>query len=491
MSHRKRTAGHTDNAPSDVRPAHPVRPVRPVRPAQDNRPGGVCGRGAVAKPARDPHRRLVLLVSIPLAITTIAFGVLVLYNHVFAGGAVFLPIEAAAEERPEKTTGTPGETGSSTGSIVANAPYVSEIVEGNSKQNVEGIVSTPIYLEESWLNRDPAIYNHGLALTCAAISAVANSESSYYGGKADIDFADETLGALGFDNIRTDSYLKRSAGMDEVAAIFTGDTDVTAYIFAHKQLADGQDLVLVAIRGTFGSEWISNFNLQSATDDQHLGFLLAEREVAQALDGYCGELGLNGENSAVLVCGHSRGGAVANLLAAELNSRTADRFGTAAFVPNRTYAYTFAAPKTTQSSTVKNPLHNNIFNIVNATDLIPRLPLSQWGWSRYGVTVSLPSPGSEGFDAAYEGMQYQRGLVTGYYNAKSPFAEASHNIVDEVEQRISQSVPNLETLLSFDGIVATATALGHLDVGQVVASHYPDTYLAWLKATGVSDLAFD
>ena len=43
----------------------------------------------LAKPAHDPHRRLALLVLIPLAVATVAFGVLVLYKHVLGGGAVF------------------------------------------------------------------------------------------------------------------------------------------------------------------------------------------------------------------------------------------------------------------------------------------------------------------------------------------------------------------------------------------------------------------
>ena len=53
----------------------------------------------LAKPAHDPHRSLALLVLVPLAAATIAFGVLALYKHVLGGGTVFQAVEARAEEQ--------------------------------------------------------------------------------------------------------------------------------------------------------------------------------------------------------------------------------------------------------------------------------------------------------------------------------------------------------------------------------------------------------
>lgn len=461
------------------------------------------------KAGSDPHRRIAALATVPLTVTTLVFGVLLVYNHVLAGGAVFQAAPAIADERPAdaaenadgNAAGSGAQDAAGTDAVQTTVRYISEIAEGNDSGNELGIVSTGLSFDDAWFSEDPTVYNHDLARACAVLAAVANSESAYYGGKTDVDFAAEALGALGFTDIRTDSYAGRSAATDEVAAIFTGSTDVTAYVLAHKALADGRDLVFVGVRGTFGSEWLSNFNFQNSSDDgdanEHLGFTRAEAEISDTLAAYCDELGIDAESAALLVTGHSRGGAVANLLAARFdgNGATADGDaalgGGASFAPERVYAYTFAAPNTTQAADAGGARYANIFNIVNATDLVPRLPLAVWGWDRYGVTVSLPAPGEDGFADAYEAMQRRRAEITGFYNAKSPFADAEGNAMDEIEDRLARSVADLSTLLSVDGISNLLGALGSLDVGQVVASHYPDTYLSWLQTLEPEQLAFE
>lgn len=476
----------------------------------------------LAKPAHDPHRRLALLVLIPLAVATVAFGVLVLYKHVLGGGAVFQAVEARAEEQavaeraadaadvpaPPAPSSEPAAASAADAGIsaatshVAHAEvrYISDIVDSNEEGDQLGIVTTPVALDGSWFAQDPDAYNHDLARACVALCAVVNAESAFYGGKTDVDFAGEALGALGFTDIRSDSYAKRSAASDEVAAIFTGSTDVTAYVFARKRLADGRDLVFVGIRGTYGSEWLSNFNLKESAQLDHRGFDRAEEEIRAGLAAYCDELGIDPAESALLVTGHSRGGAVANLLAAQLDAAAqedgegargdggAQDSGT--FPRDGIYAYTFAAPNATQAAGADGEAYANIFNVVNSTDLVPRLPLEAWGWHRYGVTVGLPAPGDDGFAEAYGAMQDRRAQITGYYDVKSPFADADENPINLVEDRIARSVPSLDELFTVEGISGLLGALGTLNVGQLVASHYPDTYLAWMQTLDADQLAF-
>ncbi len=464
------------------------------------------GAPHLRKVRRDPHRRITALVAVPLAMTTLVFGILLVYNHVLSGGAVFQAAPAIADEG---VSGQPAALQADLGDPAqTTVSYISEIAEGNDADNELGIVSTNLTFDDAWFEEDPTVYNHELARACAVLAAVVNSESAYYGGRTDIDFVAEALEALGFTDIRTDSYAERSVASDEVAAIFTGSTDVTAYVLARKTLADGRDLVFVGIRGTFGSEWLSNFNFQNSSDDgdanEHLGFTRAEGEIAEALAAYCSELGVDTDEAALLVTGHSRGGAVANLLAARFDGNAltdaqavddegdgdAQAAGQAGFAPEHVYAYTFAAPNTTQAADADGERYANIFNVVNATDLVPRLPLAVWGWGRYGVTVSLPAPGSDGFADAYEDMQLRRAEITGFYDVKSPFAEADGNLLDEVEENLAHSVADLSTFLSVDGISNLFSALGSLDVGQLVASHYPDTYLSWLQTLEPGRLAF-
>lgn len=462
-----------------------LRPFRPARPA------------LLAKPVHDPHRSLALLVLIPLAAATVAFGVLTLYRHVLGGGAVFQAVEAQADEQASAQAASaaaanvPGED--PVGVSRAEVRYISEVVDSNESGDALGIVSTPVVLDDSWFAQDPDAYNHDLARACVALCAVVNAESAYYGGKTEIDFVAEALGELGFTDIRTDSYAKRSAASDEVAAIFTGTTDVTAYTFARKQLSDGRNLVFVGIRGTYGSEWLSNFNLslKNGAQPDHCGFDRAEEEIRAGLEAYCAELGIDPGESALLVTGHSRGGAVANLLAAQLDAEAQEDGSDqeeGPFPRDAIYAYTFAAPNATQAAGAEDETYANIFNVVNSTDLVPRLPLEAWGWHRYGVTVALPAPGTDGFAEAYGAMQDRRAQITGYYDVKSPFADASENPIDLVEDRIARSVPSLGELLTVDGVAGLVGALGTLNVGQLVASHYPDTYLAWMQTLDADQL---
>lgn len=502
----------THSADQNLRPLSPMS-AEATAPNQNTADHQAFDQGArpKVKRKRDPYRRAVLLVSIPLTVATLVFAVLLVYNNVLGGGKMFVPYTT-----PFAIAATAGEDGD--GTYQATVRYTSEITLANGSDDL-GMVSAPLFFDDSWFDADadPYAYNHELAQAAAVLSAVVNAESAFYGGRTDVDFAEEALGALGFSDISTTSFQKRSAATDEVMAVFTGETDVSAYALARKTLSDGRDLVFVCARGTFGSEWLSNFNIKDSQSLKHRGFTSAETEVIAALDAYCAETGVDPEGAVVLVCGHSRGGAVANLLAAELDDRMAgiadegeqtagdgradQRAGqddnpadaqtdeaAPQVIPSAVWAYTFASPNTTQSDATDNELYDNIFNVINSTDLVARLPLSEWGWDRYGVDVLLPDPSDPTYPDAYEAMQEYRGAITGFYNAKSPFSDTTDNFVDKAEQRLAKSIPDLDSLMTFDGIVSLFASLGSLNVGHVVASHYPDTYIGWLETLDVGQL---
>ena len=54
------------------------------------------------------------------------------------------------------------------------------------------------------------------------------------------------------------------------------------------------------------------------------------------------------------------------------------------------FAYTFASPGTTTYANATADRYKSIFNIINEDDLVPQLPMSAWGFTRYGVN----KPGS-------------------------------------------------------------------------------------------------
>ena len=474
----------------------------------------------LAKPAHDPHRRLALLVLIPLAVATVAFGVLVLYKHVLGGGAVFQAVEARAEEQavaeraadaadvpaPPAPSSEPAAASAADAGIsaatshVAHAEvrYISEIVDSNEEGDQLGIVTTPVALDDSWFAQDPNAYNHDLARACVALCAVVNAESAFYGGKTDVDFAGEALGALGFTDIRSDSYAKRSAASDEVAAIFTGSTDVTAYVFARKRLADGRDLVFVGIRGTYGSEWLSNFNLKESAQLDHRGFDRAEEEIRAGLAAYCDELGIDPAESALLVTGHSRGGAVANLLAAQLDAAAqedgegargdggAQDSGT--FPRDGIYAYTFAAPNATQAAGADGEAYANIFNVVNSTDLVPRLPLEAWGVAPLRRHRGAAGPGRRRVRRGLRRHAGPPGPDHRLLRREEPFRGCRRKPDQPGRGPHRPQRPEPRRAVHRRGDFG---ALGTLNVGQLVASHYPDTYLAWMQTLDEGRLALE
>jgi hypothetical protein len=96
---------------------------------------------------------------------------------------------------------------------------------------------------------------------------------------------------------------------------------------------------------------------------------------------------LDKNNTIIWLAGHSRGGAVSGILAAYLIKEG-----------YKVYSYNFATPNQVQDrvltmgSGYKNPsTYQGIYNIVNSDDLVPQLPLTSWGFTKYGYTRSAMS----------------------------------------------------------------------------------------------------
>ncbi len=137
--------------------------------------------------------------------------------------------------------------------------------------------------------------------------------------------------------------------------------------------------VTVVLRPTAGREWFSDFDVGYGSE--HIGFLRAAEYAEQRLADYLYVRRLRTEPR-FLVTGYSRGGAVANLL----SKRLCDRFGVDAV-----RCYTFASPNTCVS--VSGACYGSIFNLVRDEDFFTRVPLTGWGYTRYGSTLSLSGCG--------------------------------------------------------------------------------------------------
>lgn len=165
--------------------------------------------------------------------------------------------------------------------------------------------------------------------------------------------------------------------------------DLVGYTFANKNIkCDDKNYTLIAvvIRGTAtDAEWASNFNINNSGNSAiiHEGFYKAEKELLSNLNKYISDLKIAKSNTKILVTGHSRGAAIANLLAADLSDevKLASR--------SNIYGYTFATPNVAKIETNDNN-YFNIFNAVNPVDIITELPLTKWGYGKYGVNYVVP-----------------------------------------------------------------------------------------------------
>ena len=240
-----------------------------------------------------------------------------------------------------------------------------------------------ILWKDEWFFEPTTVYNHKLATAAMGLSALA-----YADGERNIAGYEQ----LGFtsDDVCT-----------EVVKDPKGPIGFTLACKRIKKQQDEKSLIVIAVRGTIGrAEWESNMDISggSPTVDVHVGFEAAKNIILGKLQAFLTNKGLEEEapSSKVLLVGHSRGAAVANLLALELVS-------SGAYALEDTYCYTFATPNV---ATHLDPAPY-IFNIINPDDFVPRAPLEKWNFGKHGVSYELPSTSNfdkDEFMKRYEAM---------------------------------------------------------------------------------------
>lgn len=130
--------------------------------------------------------------------------------------------------------------------------------------------------------------------------------------------------------------------------------------------AKSGELALV-VRGTAtGHDWLSNMRVSASSGPGgtvHTGFLRVFESISTGLSEY-----LRNHRPSMIHCvGHSLGGAVANLVAAQLSTSQA------------TQLYTFGAPRTGMEGFVNHLSSNvrpeNIYRVYNLSDPVPMVPI--------------------------------------------------------------------------------------------------------------------
>ena len=155
----------------------------------------------------------------------------------------------------------------------------------------------------------------------------------------------------------------------------------SAYSVGRKTVTWGgreRTVLLVAIRGTNAGEWYSNADIVPSRNPDTAfaeNFYLAAQDIYEGLKTVLA----SEEDPIILVSGHSRGAACANLLGVLLN---ADR-GT-----GNVFVYTFASPNTVRKTPDVDC--SNIFNLINPCDPVTVTPAASLGFFRAGTDITLP-----------------------------------------------------------------------------------------------------
>ncbi len=215
--------------------------------------------------------------------------------------------------------------------------------------------------DDAYFSLPSDMYHHDFARLSLGLSLCA------FRNKDNPDRQDDNLLAfleeMGFSEAETDAYR-------------TGPTkDSICYGLARKTVGDTTVILCAVCGGNYGAEWASNLTV--GDEDRSVGFRDASMQVQAALTDYLDRHSAEGKVK-LWITGFSRAAAVANITAADCTA--SGRF-------DDVYAYLFATPQT-----VKNPVaYPNIFNIVQKEDVVPRIPLEDWGYHRYGQDLFLVS----------------------------------------------------------------------------------------------------
>lgn len=282
--------------------------------------------------------------------------------------------------------------------------------------------------------------------------------------------------AAGFRVLTQKNFEKAPQSPDHTCAFTISDKSV---LYRGEQ----RTLYLVSVRGTAGGEWYSNFDFIPSRKDDGVfseNFLFTAENVFLALRD-C----VKDENPLFLLCGHSRGAGCANLLGLLVN---------AAYGEENTFVYTFASPETLCGD--PGVPDGNIFNYLNPRDLVPRLPLEGWGFSRAGNDIILSGKEPEEMTDALGTLLSLAPTPDQYYSARHSLENAGESgdglTVYELFLLLGRALAGEETetgISSFSALSEESDLYPLTEVfdtlkenaGEVLRAHLPDAYAELIR----------
>lgn len=194
---------------------------------------------------------------------------------------------------------------------------------------------------------------------------------------------------------------------------------------------EARNELVVAVRGTKWEEWKGNMDI-GKDNVLHESFQKANKLLQNNISDYIMEYKL--ENVNFVITGHSRGAAVANLLAVDLNKNDIS-------VPfngwNTVCAYTFATPNNSRNFQQKG--YENIFNFCLDDDFVTRIPLdntfSNWGYGKFGITYRAVASGLYAINENFKKLE-DKDCPNPYFNLYA---------VETLLQEVYQTAPSVKS----------------------------------------------
>ena len=344
------------------------------------------------------------------------------------------------------------------------APALSEAPEAFSE---EGPVHVPTLGEDELsLPASSGEYSASLALTALNLCTGHGQEPQR-----------RVLENAGFAVLKQVNYDKAPEDASHTCAWTLGKRSIL-------QEGKTRTLFIVAIRGTNGGEWISNFDFAPSRDNDTQfaeNFLLCAQEVLEGLREPLAEE----EAPLLLICGHSRGAACANLLGVLLDEERG---------PEDIYVYTFATPTTLRGEALEQD-YPNIFNLLNPCDVVTLLPPPSLGFGRAGQDIVLPSSRetAENLSRAMLALDDLAPSVSAYYELRhsltGPGLSDEGMTAFEFMCLLASSLggaPSALPELAPDSDFAALTALnGGGQDASLLMQHMPLTYSALILAASM------
>ena len=275
---------------------------------------------------------------------------------------------------------------------------------------------------------------------------------------------------------------------------------------------DEESIVSVVFRSlNYGAEWASNMTMGDGTDSEdHKGFSDAAKKAKSFILDYIKSLENPGKVS-IWFSGHSRGAAVANIIAGEFTLAGAEYFKENGINIGAITAYCYATPKAVsrkkvlnQGAKVKGCIHNIVFD----RDIVRRIPPSDFGFDTYGETRLITPDKSKTEEMEKLLKMLDTGLYTKYMNCKSenkPTNLTPGEYVDKAVRDLVNLTKDRKTYTEkyqnafifammtsfgvgsqFEGQpdISALTELGGLlggyDMDLLTIDHYPEVEYAWM-----------